>query len=145
MKICFDMDGTLANLYGYKAWLEDLRAFKTTPYKVATPLINMNALAKELHRVQKLGHSIVIVSWGSKVSDTEYLRAVEEAKRFWLKKHLRSVNWDEINVVAYGTPKSQFKNGDADILFDDEEKNRIEWGNNAHDVHNIIEILKGVR
>jgi hypothetical protein len=30
------------------------------------------------------------------------------------------------------------------ILFDDEEKNRAEWNGTAHDVHNVIEILKGL-
>jgi hypothetical protein len=31
-----------------------------------------------------------------------------------------------------------------DILFDDEEKNRINWTGKAFDVDNIIGILKGI-
>jgi hypothetical protein len=30
------------------------------------------------------------------------------------------------------------------ILFDDEEKNRLEWGEGAYDVQNIIEVLRGL-
>ena len=33
--ICFDMDGTIANLYGVHNWLEMLRAEDPTPYALA--------------------------------------------------------------------------------------------------------------
>ena len=56
-----------------------------------------------------------------------------------------SVEWDEIHIVAYGTPKESVVNFPEGILFDDEEKNRTAWTGTAHDVHNIIEILKGLK
>ena len=33
--ICFDMDGTIADLYGVDGWLEKLRAYDATPYLTA--------------------------------------------------------------------------------------------------------------
>ena len=69
---------------------------------------------------------------------------VTNAKKKWLSTHLKSVKFDEIHIVAYGTPKSsmvQFPNG---ILFDDENNNRNEWKGTAFDVDNIIEVLKGL-
>ena len=43
MKILFDLDGTLANLYGRKDWLEKLR--KEEPiYEELEPLIDMEKL-----------------------------------------------------------------------------------------------------
>ena len=48
-EICFDMDGTLADLYGVPDWLAKLRSFDPTPYKVAKPLLNMAVLARLLH------------------------------------------------------------------------------------------------
>jgi hypothetical protein len=42
--------------------------------------------------------------------------------------------------VPYGTPKHTLSNG---ILFDDEQKNRENWGNGAYNVDNIIGVLKG--
>ena len=33
--ICFDMDGTIADLYAVENWLPMLRAFDPTPYEVA--------------------------------------------------------------------------------------------------------------
>ena len=53
------------------------------------------------------------------------------------------VQFDEIHIKAYGTPKHMFAT-ENDILFDDEEKNRTAWTGTAYDVHNIIEILKGI-
>ena len=42
--INFDMDGTIANLYGVEGWLNDLQTGKTRPYEIAEPLYNMNEL-----------------------------------------------------------------------------------------------------
>ena len=62
----------------------------------------------------------------------------------WLKKHLPSVNWDEIHIVPYGTPKQNFCNSPLDILFDDEERNRNNWTGRAYGVENILEILREI-
>ena len=35
--INFDMDGTIADLYGVKNWLSYLEAEDTTPYAIANP------------------------------------------------------------------------------------------------------------
>ena len=40
--IVFDMDGTIADLYGVDGWLKDLRAENPRPYEVAKPLYDMN-------------------------------------------------------------------------------------------------------
>lgn len=141
-EINFDMDGTIANLYGVENWLEYLMASDTTPYEIAKPLVNFSSLARILNRLQKNGYTIGVISWLAKTADDEYNTRVEEAKRAWLNKHLPSVKWDKINIVAYGTPKSTCGNG---ILFDDEEPNRNEWKGQAFDVNNIIEILKNLK
>lgn len=141
-EINFDMDGTIANLYGVENWLDYLMASDTTPYEIANPLVNLSSLARVLNRLQRNGWTIGVISWLAKNSDAEYNERVTEAKRKWLAKRLPSVKWDKINIVAYGTPKSTCGCG---ILFDDEEPNRTEWGGIAHDVNNIIEILKGLK
>lgn len=38
IKICFDMDGTIADLYGVENWFEYLTAENVKPYKIAKPL-----------------------------------------------------------------------------------------------------------
>ena len=144
MTIFFDMDGTIANLYGVDNWLDYLIAKDETPYREAKPLIRMATLARLLNSIQKNGHKIGIVSWLAKNSTEEYDIKVTNAKLEWLNTHLKSVQFDEIHIVKYGTPKSTFSNDTNDILFDDEEPNRKEWKGKAFDVDNIIEILKGI-
>lgn len=138
-EINFDMDGTIANLYGVEGWLEMLMNADTTPYAIAKPLVNLSALARVLNRLQRNGYTIGVISWLAKIDNAEYNKRVAEAKLAWLAKHLPSVKWDKINIVAYGTLKSTCGNG---ILFDDEEPNRKEWKETAYDVDNIINILK---
>ena len=70
--------------------------------------------------------------------------AVEEAKRNYLRKHLPSVEWDEIYIIPYGTPKASVVDIPNGILFDDEAKNRDDWSGIAFDETNIIEILKEI-
>lgn len=138
--INFDMDGTIANLYGVENWLDYLIKGNEYPYSAAKPLINMNVLARLLNKLQSKGYEINIISWLSKNSNNEYDKKVTNAKRKWLKKHLKSVNFNNIYIVPYGTPKHTLSSG---ILFDDEEKNRTQWGTGAYDVNNIIGVLKG--
>lgn len=140
-EINLDIDGTIADLYGVENWLDYLMAKDTTPYEVAKPLVNLSSLARVLNRLQRNGYTIGIISWLAKNADNEYNTRVEEVKMAWLAKHLPSVKWDKISIVAYGTPKSNCGRG---ILFDDEQRNRREWRGVAYDVDNIIEILKNL-
>lgn len=142
--IFFDMDGTIADLYGVENWLDYLIASDTFPYAIAKPLLKLNSLARILNRLQREGYRIGIISWLSKSGTEEYNNAVTEVKEKWLKKHLTSVHFDEINIVKYGTPKQVFARTENDILFDDEEKNRKNWTGKAFDVNAILEILKGM-
>ena len=139
--IWFDMDGTIADLYGDKDWLVKLNAFNPEPYANARPLVRMQSLARVLNRLQKEGYEIGIISWLSKTTTTEYSAQVAEAKREWLAKHLASVRFDYIDIVEYGTPK---QNGRSGILFDDEEPNRKAWNGQAYDASEIIKVLRAM-
>ena len=138
-ELWFDMDGTIADLYGDPMWLDKLMAYDPSVYAEAKVLLNMSLLARYLNKLQKIGYKICIVSWLSKTSTPEYDMAVIEAKRQWLKKHLASVRFDNIDILAYGTPKGIGRSG---ILFDDELRNREQWGEGACDVNDIIGKLK---
>ena len=144
MTIYFDMDGTIANLYGVENWLDYLIARDETPYRDAKPLVRMATLARLLNSMQRNGHKIGIVSWLAKNSTEEYDARVTNAKIEWLNTHLKSVHFDEIRIGKYGTPKSTMVDDINGILFDDEEPNRTEWKGVSYDVHNILETLKGI-
>lgn len=140
MKIWFDMDGTIADFYGVDNWLDYLLEEDTTPYEIAKPLINMSLLARYLHKLQRQGHEIGIISWGSKNSTDQFLNMVGCAKFYWLNKHLPSVTWDYIYIEHYGTNK--FNRCGGGILFDDEQKNRDTWLDKAYTPAQIFNILK---
>lgn len=137
--ICFDMDGTIADLYAIEDWLERLENLDPLPYEIARPLINMSLLARLLHKAQKAGYKISVISWTAKNSTEEYDQQVDRAKREWLARHLPSVAWDEIIIVPYGSPKSDYGRG---ILFDDNESIRNEWAGTAYPPEEIFNVLR---
>ena len=143
MTIWFDMDGTIADLYGVENWLPMLRASDPAPYMLAKPLVRLSALARVLNRLQAEGYEIGVISWLSKTGTPRYNAEVTAAKYAWLAKHLPSVDFDEIHIVPYGTPKQIFAKPN-DILFDDEERNRNDWTGTAFDVNNIMGVLKSL-
>ena len=142
--IYFDMDGTIANLYGVENWLEKIINEDASLYIEALPLLKLNTLAKLLNNLQKKGYVIGIISWLAKNSSENYDLEVTKAKINWLKSHLASVNFDEINIVPYGTPKEEVVNFPNGILFDDEIQNRENWLGIAFDETEILEVLKAL-
>ena len=142
--INFDMDGTIADLYGVENWLDYLINENPYPYEYAEPLLRLSALARKLNALQRNGYDLAIISWLSKSGSEAYNEIVTEAKLNWLAKHLPSVNWDRITIVPYGTPKEIFCKCAEDVLFDDEKRNRDNWTGKAYDVENIMEILKNL-
>lgn len=154
MTINFDMDGTLANLYGVDRWLENLRGEYTRPYRTAKSMVNARAFQNRIEALQKAGIEIKIISWTAMDATPEYNDRVTIAKINWLEKHYPRIIFDDIIIRAYDTPKHLFATDDINILFDDNAKVREEWENHlssniAYDVDNIIakldEILEWVR
>lgn len=148
--IYFDMDGTIANLYAVNGWLEKLRSYDATPYAEAVPMVNMALLARMLNKAKANGYRVGIVSWLSKEPTPQYDNAVTKAKLQWLRKHLKSVQFDEIHIIPHGYPKFLVVADANGILFDDEEANRKAWMSNsdtalAFNETNIIEILKALK
>ena len=145
--IYFDMDGTIANLYGVENWLEKLEGGDTSPYKEAEVMLNMQALAHRLNRLQKNGYTIGVISWLSKSGTNAYNEEVAKVKTEWLAKHLGSVKFDEIHIVKFGRKKSKCAKVKDGILFDDNEKVRKEWIRHnpngwAFAEKNILQILE---
>ena len=128
--ICFDMDGTIADLYAVQNWLPMLRAFDPTPYAIAEPMWDMAKLADLLHLAQAQGIEIRVITWLSKDSNPEYDRAVREAKREWLEA--QGFPFDHFHGVKYGATKADsvrkyLGEDESAILFDDNAKVRAGW------------------
>ena len=138
-EIWFDMDGTIADLYGVEGWLDMLLNENARPYEIAKPLVNMRELAKVLNKLIEKGWEIGVISWLAKNGTNDYNKKVANAKMKWLAKHLKSVKFAKIDIVEYGTPKQINRNG---ILFDDEKQNRENRLGIAYNVENIIQVLR---
>ena len=125
--LVFDMDGTIADLYGVKGWLEDLRAYNPRPYVKAKPLYDMDALNGILNALKEQGWTIAVTTWLAKDSTKAYDNEVRKAKLEWLEKY--DFPYDEIHLVKYGTTKANCtrKLGLGQILIDDNEKVRKGW------------------
>ena len=141
--LVFDMDGTIANLYGVNGWLEDLRSYNPRPYIVAEPMYDMEVLIAILSLLKLKGWKIAVTSWLSKESTKEYDDMVRKAKREWLTKYQFPV--DEIHLVKYGTTKANCtrKLGGYQILVDDNAEVRKGWtlGETINANENILEKL----
>ena len=143
MRIWFDMDGTIADLYGVNDWLEKLINSDPTPYAEAKPLVNLSLLARLMNKVQRNGFEICIVTALSKNSTAEYDEAVIKAKKMWLNRHLKSVHFDEVLFVPYWFTKNDVNSGE-DILFDDEIRHLEAWTGRACPADEMIETLKSL-
>ena len=125
--ICFDMDGTIADLYGVSDWLNDLRNENPRPYENAAPMWDMVELAKAL---KALGAEIRVITWLSKDSSEEYKEAVRKAKIEWLDRY--GFPYDKFHGVQYGATKANsvrkyLAEGESAILVDDNAKVRSGW------------------
>ena len=144
--LVFDMDGTIANLYGVPNWLEYLHAEDTTPYTVASPLYDMPQLIHILHMLKKQGWKIAVTTWLAKNGSKEYNQATSKAKKNWLQKF--NFPYDKIHCEKYGTTKANCTRNKADfqILIDDNEKVRKGWhlGTTIDASKNIINELKAL-
>ena len=128
--VCFDMDGTIADLYAVENWLPMLRAFDPTPYAIAEPMWDMAELASLLTQCQSIGIEVRIITQLSKDSNPEYDRAVREAKRDWLEA--QGFPFDHFHGVKYGATKADsirryLGEDETAILFDDNANVRKGW------------------
>lgn len=142
--IVFDMDGTIADLYGVDNWLSKLRDEDASPYEEARPLYDMEELTSILHMLITKGWRICVTTWLSMGGTVSYNKAVTKAKKEWLARY--NFPYDEIHCVKYGTTKANCtrKKGGYQILVDDNAKVRKGWhlGDTFDATKNVLDFLK---
>lgn len=128
--IVWDMDGTIADLYGVEGWLEKLRSENPLPYEIAKPLWDMERLANIIRGLQAIGVEQRIVTWLSMDSSEEYKTETRRAKKEWLEQF--DFPFDHFHGVQYGATKAdsvrKFLADDEEaILIDDSARVRKGW------------------
>ena len=138
--LVFDMDGTIADLYGVNGWLTDLRNENPRPYEVANPIYDVDILNELLNLLRLEGWKVVVTTWLAKESTLGYKKEVIRAKKEWLAKY--EFPYDEIHLVQYGTTKANCTRhlGGYQILVDDNEQVRKGWhlGDTINAKENIL-------
>ena len=114
-KIYLDMDGTIANLYEQKNWLERLQKEDTTIFLECQPLISENEL---LRLFPPKYYEIIILSMTPYNCSKEYHNQVIEQKNQWLDIHFPLLK--KRIYKKYGNNKN-LKNSVNAILIDDNE------------------------
>lgn len=125
--IYFDMDGTIANLYGVADWLPKLREADASPYLEAEPMVEAGEFQLLLSILQNRGFKLGIISWLAKDSEKSYDKAVRNAKKTWLCENFPEITFDEMHIVKYGTRKDYVAKDKYGIIFDDDERVRNKW------------------
>ena len=146
--VCFDMDGSITNLYGVENWLSMLRAEDPTPYRIASPMWDMEKLAEIIKALMTLGIEVHIITWLSKGSSEEYKTVTRKVKREWLDKY--NFPYNTFHGIQYGRTKadsvrSLLNDDEEAILIDDNSKVRNGWhlGRTIDPTAvNLIEVLK---
>lgn len=148
--ICFDMDGTIADLYAVNGWEPMLRAEDTTPYEAAEPMWDMAELAEVLMMLQMAQIEIRVITWLGKQSTEDFKERSRTAKREWLERYGLPI--DHFHGVQYGATKADsirkyLAEDETAILIDDNAKVRAGW-NVGETIDptavNLIEVLRSL-
>ena len=128
--IVWDMDGTIADLYGVEGWLEMLRTENPLPYEIAEPIWDMERLVNVIRALQDFGIEQRIVTWLSMNSSEEYKTETRRAKREWLEQF--DFPYDHFHGVQFGSTKADsvrkfLADDETAILIDDSAKVRNGW------------------
>ena len=137
----FDMDGTLADLYGVKGWLQYLKDKNALPYAVAKPLVNMGSLRIMLRNLKICGWKIIVATWGPKMAEDNFLTEVGYVKKQWLDNY--GFPYDKFYCLPYGTTKNWVAKDETGlkIIFDDDSLVRQDWDGIAIDPNAVNMIL----
>ena len=149
--IYFDMDGTIADLYGSENWLETIQKEIDGAYEFLNPMFEIKEFTSICNKLIENGVHFGVISWGSKNSSDSFLQTVTDEKIKWLRKYLPFIK--DINVTHYGIPKQLAikTRGKTTLLIDDNQEviNQWEDNNNRKGIHitkdyNVTEALKDI-
>ena len=120
VKVYFDLDGCLFDLYGKPNWLEMLRSeTEGAFYGSFLPEIDLNEFYKTIEKLMIYGVQFAVITWLPMQASPEYEEICRQEKNDWILENLPFIS--EISIVPYGIPKQDcvIKKASRMILFDD--------------------------
>lgn len=133
IKVYFDLDGTLFNLYGKSNWLETLENEREGAFKVENllndgfmPEIDLVEFYDKINDLKSKNVSFGVITWLPMEATKEYEEVCTKEKEEWINEYLPFI--DTVSIVPYGTPKHLLC-GKAKrvVLIDDNKKVCHDW------------------
>lgn len=144
----FDMDGTIADLYGSDNWLEKIQ--NKQPVFETLAEMPWFETAKKLIRILKFqyGYEVGVITWTPMDTTAEYEAIARVEKNMWLGEHANGL-FDFAVFQRYGTSKAisirdEYQRG-LHILFDDNHEVRADWEQTfqpAYDAKDMVTVLR---
>lgn len=103
IKIYFDLDGTLYNLYGIPNWLEMLQNEQEGVFLKGPAIETIDKLIAPVHSLLDIGVQFGVISWLPMQASPEYEEICRQEKLQWIEQNLPFVT--EIAITSYGIPK----------------------------------------
>jgi hypothetical protein len=126
MILCFDLDGTVADLYGASDWLSSLEGERAGTFSQLNPLVDMTRLSEICYALKDAGWKILVITWLPKNASPDYEATCTEEKEDWVWNYMPYV--DSFHALRYGTPKqSVIPYRNKAVLVDDSLEVRASW------------------
>ena len=135
IKVYFDLDGTLYNLYGIENWLETIETeqkgiFNSYGLNLVERIKDLEELDEVIKQLSIYGVEFNVITWLPMGASVEYEEICAKEKKEWVRKYLPFIN--EIVCQPYGTPKQKgiSKRASKMILIDDNKEVCNMWATN---------------
>lgn len=116
IKIFFDLDGTLFDLYGKKNWLEMLQNENPSAFEGdMLPEIDPIELYKATSALAERGVIMEVITWLPMGASPEYETACDLVKKQWVKDNLPFIS--KVTSLSYGVPKQNGIEKRAERMF----------------------------
>lgn len=118
LKIYFDLDGTLYDLYGLPNWLDKLRSETPGAFLESFPLFGED-FYKIVSKLLAKGVKFGVITWLPMGASEEYEEICAAEKKEWCKNYLPFI--ETFAAQTYGVPKQKAitKRAATEILIDD--------------------------
>ena len=130
IKIYFDLDGTVYDLYNIPNWLERIENNDPSIFGVdGRELFNSDFVNSLLDLYSDFGVQFGVITWLPMQASPSYEMECEKVKREWVQQHFPF--FDSFAAQSYGVPKQNaiVKFSDLDILIDDNVEICAMWEN----------------
>ena len=122
--VYFDMDGTIADLYGVSNCFKRLDNMDATVYSEAKPIDKYINMLKEFHT---MGYKVIILSALGMVSSKRFDKDTIRNKGIWLDTYVGKEYIDERIYIPNTKHKELYQLFGKGILVDDDDRVLMNW------------------